>query len=277
MAQQFGSEDYGRARGEPYPGSREATSGGYGHDPYEQGRQFALGEHGGGYPYEQRQFGFGEYGRDDPYERGRPFGEYGRQEYGRGQDFHEWRGGVLGWFGSGVRAAAGWVGNQLQFWGRRLGGRLSGRGAQLGEALRGRGERIGSQLEQGGEEAIRRAQQFGEEVRRMRKPHGYRRPDDRILDDLWERILRSPVDAENVEIQVKDGVVTLSGKVRSRADKRFLEDLAEALFGVDEVHNQLAVGTLEKPRPEAELQGGYSGMRTGNGHHSSESESRSRP
>jgi osmotically-inducible protein OsmY len=148
---------------------------------------------------------------------------------------HTWRGGVLGWLGSGVRAAAAWTGIQMQRWGSLLGGRLSESAEQIGESLEGGGERLGSALEESGVESTRGQRR----TRPGRPPRLYRRPDDRILDSVYERISRSAADAEEVEIEVNDGMVTLSGNVPSKLDKRLIEELADSVFGVTEVHNHL--------------------------------------
>lgn len=74
-----------------------------------------------------------------------------------------------------------------------------------------------------------------------RGPKGYRRSDERIREDVCERIARSGVDAEQVEVKVERGEVTLTGHVPHRQDKRLLEDLAEDVFGVEEVHDHLRV------------------------------------
>ncbi len=49
------------------------------------------------------------------------------------------------------------------------------------------------------------------------------------------------VDASEIEIDVKDGEVTLSGTVQSRDEKRRAEDVAERVSGVHDVHNQIRV------------------------------------
>lgn len=77
---------------------------------------------------------------------------------------------------------------------------------------------------------------------RGRGPKGYRRPDARILDDLNDRLTDDPrLDATEVDVQVHDGEVTLSGQVRSREDKRRAELLAEQCSGVAHVQNNLRV------------------------------------
>jgi osmotically-inducible protein OsmY len=70
-------------------------------------------------------------------------------------------------------------------------------------------------------------------------PKGYTRSDMRIRDDVCERLMYSPYDASDVEINVTNGEVTLTGTVRTRADKWGIEDVAEAVLGVHDVHNQI--------------------------------------
>jgi hypothetical protein len=75
--------------------------------------------------------------------------------------------------------------------------------------------------------------------RRPLGPKGYRRPDDRIRDEVCEAIARSGIDAREVEVAVEAGEVTLSGTAASREDKRALEDLADDVYGVEDVHNRI--------------------------------------
>ncbi|HWR15926.1 MAG TPA: BON domain-containing protein [Terriglobales bacterium] len=73
-------------------------------------------------------------------------------------------------------------------------------------------------------------------------PKGYRRSDERIREDVSERLEDNPeVDATNIEVQVKDGEVTLTGSVDNRRAKRLAEDEAERCRGVKDVHNQIRV------------------------------------
>jgi hypothetical protein len=83
-----------------------------------------------------------------------------------------------------------------------------------------------------------------------RGPKGYERADDRIRDDVCERIARSGIDAEDVEVTVERREVVLTGTVRSRGDKWRLEELADDVFGVDDVQNRLRVArTAERYGP----------------------------
>jgi hypothetical protein len=75
-----------------------------------------------------------------------------------------------------------------------------------------------------------------------RGPRAYQRSDDRIHDEVNERLTaHGLIDASDVDCRVVNGEVTLTGFVDSRAAKRAAEDLAEDIYGVREVHNQIRV------------------------------------
>lgn len=77
---------------------------------------------------------------------------------------------------------------------------------------------------------------------RGRGPKGYKRSDERIHEDVCERLTEDPfIDASNIEVAVKDGEVTLSGTVSSRGLKRRAEDLAELASGIAHIQNNLRV------------------------------------
>jgi hypothetical protein len=78
---------------------------------------------------------------------------------------------------------------------------------------------------------------------RGRGPKGYQRSDDRIREDVCERLeLDHYIDASDVEVQVSGATVTLTGNVDSRGAKRRAEDIAESVGGVRDVQNNLRVG-----------------------------------
>ena len=77
---------------------------------------------------------------------------------------------------------------------------------------------------------------------RGRGPKGYQRSDERIHEDVCERLTEDPlIDASNIEVLVQDGEITLNGTVTSRGLKRRAEDLAELASGVSHVQNNLRV------------------------------------
>ena len=73
-------------------------------------------------------------------------------------------------------------------------------------------------------------------------PKNYARPDDRIRDDVCERLSDShSLNAKDVDVQAKEGLITLSGTVTNREMKREAEDLAHACSGVRDVQNNLRI------------------------------------
>ncbi len=75
-----------------------------------------------------------------------------------------------------------------------------------------------------------------------RGPRGYHRSDDRIREEVCEILTRhGDIDAGDVEVQVKNGEVTLTGNVDDRYQKRLAEDVVEQVSGVHDVHNQIRV------------------------------------
>lgn len=75
---------------------------------------------------------------------------------------------------------------------------------------------------------------------RGRGPKGYRRSDERIREDVNDRLTEhAHLDASDIEVSVKDGEVTLTGKVFDRTDKRLAEDVVEEVAGVKNVQNNL--------------------------------------
>ncbi len=85
-------------------------------------------------------------------------------------------------------------------------------------------------------------------------PRDYTRSDDRILDDINDRLTWDPrIDATDINVSVSDGIVTLTGSVDNRRDKRMAEDIVDNVSGVWDVNNQLRVRN----------RGYYRGQRTG--------------
>jgi hypothetical protein len=91
----------------------------------------------------------------------------------------------------------------------------------------------------------------GQRGRPARAPRGYQRSDERIREEICETIIRMGVDAGEVDVKVERGEVTLGGTVDNRHDKRRLEDLAEAVSGVQHVHNQLRIEELQRGQPRS--------------------------
>lgn len=75
-----------------------------------------------------------------------------------------------------------------------------------------------------------------------RGPKGYRRSDERIREDVCERLLYDhDVDATDIEVSVNEATVVLAGSVSDRYAKRRAEDIAESVTGVHDVQNQIRI------------------------------------
>jgi len=71
-------------------------------------------------------------------------------------------------------------------------------------------------------------------------PSGYRRSDDRIREDINDRLTDHPwIDATAIVVTVEGAEATLTGEVESRDQKRMAEDVAESVPGVKDVHNRI--------------------------------------
>lgn len=109
-----------------------------------------------------------------------------------------------------------------------------------GRHERGFFERAGDELLSwfGDEDAQRRR----ERDHRGRGPADYVRSDDRIREDVNDRLTDDYwLDASHIGVAVSDGEVTLDGTVDGKRAKRRAEDLADDVSGVKHVQNNLRV------------------------------------
>lgn len=218
------SRDYGRRVS---TGSGYGTAFGSSMRPPESRERFRSGSSGfSGRDYQRESYNpyRREYGADDPdYLEGTGrHSQYGQEGYGRwGHD--EQRG-----FGRG---------SQGYDYGRH--GRIQGeRGG------RGWWDRVSDEVASwfGDEEAERRRRIDEARDYRGRGPRGYRRSDDRIREDINDRLTDHPhLDASDISVEVNETEVILTGSVNSRWTKRLAEDIAESVSGVTYVQNNLRV------------------------------------
>lgn len=223
----------------------------------------------GGYYGEQEQRGW------DPY-RGGYGGGYGGGEYGE-FPFSGSRGVRRSWPSQPFEDAdpsESWQGGRGQS-GYEPGRANYGRDGQYGGA--NSGGNGGTSSSYGRREPLynrswdefREESGAGDRARQMknRGPKGYTRSDDRIREDLSDRLMSSyQVDSSDVEIQVQNGEVTLSGTVRSRAEKFGIEEIADEIVGVKEVNNQLRI---KRETDEDRSRGDATGASTGSAYASS--------
>jgi hypothetical protein len=81
-----------------------------------------------------------------------------------------------------------------------------------------------------------------------RGPRNYTRSNDRIREEVSDRLADHPwVDASQIDVGVDDGVVTLTGSVEDRTQKRMAEDIADSVSGVRDVNNQLRLDPSIRP------------------------------
>lgn len=73
-------------------------------------------------------------------------------------------------------------------------------------------------------------------------PPGNRRPDKEIKAEI-ERLLawQKTIDATAIQVDVKDGVVTLSGNVSSPNEKQIAGNITENVLGIREIKNHLNI------------------------------------
>lgn len=73
-------------------------------------------------------------------------------------------------------------------------------------------------------------------------PKGYRRSDERIREDLCDRLVQARhIDSSEVTVEVTNGTVVLEGTVPQRRMKHAIEDFADACLGVQDIDNRIRV------------------------------------
>lgn len=111
------------------------------------------------------------------------------------------------------------------------------RGYQDLESGADRGWNVGRDSDRGDYGAGTQRQSY-----RGRGPKNYQRSDERIREDVCERLaMDDDVDASEIEVMVSGAVVTLDGSVAERHAKRLAEDIAESVRGVKDVQNNVRV------------------------------------
>jgi osmotically-inducible protein OsmY len=234
-----------------------SSSGRYGR---EEDENYERGNYGGRSYRESDQDYGGRYSnraRESNYERGygSPWGSSTSSNFGssynRGgyQDEYGNRGNYRRNFGEANQGYYG--GGQRTYgqegYGNRYGSSYYGSGGRDQDQERGWWDRTTDEVSSwfGNEEAERRREQDRrrEGLHRGKGPKGYQRSDERIKEDINDRLSDDAfVDASSIEVMVESGEVTLTGTVGDRSEKRRAEDLAEAVSGVRNVENRLRVG-----------------------------------
>jgi len=165
---------------------------------------------------------------------------YGRHGYGYGGTYGYGGGQVHGRGGQSYGPAYGSPSYGSQSYGGPDYGRADWNRDNRGGQDRGLWDRARDEVSSwfGDEDASRRR----ERDHTGRGPKGYTRSDERIREDVSDRLSDDyAVDASEIEVGVASGEVTLSGTVGSREEKRRAEDIAERVSGVSHVQNNLRV------------------------------------
>jgi len=224
--QRYGSRNDDRDRWRDQSGRGDYGQGGEGGGDYRDFRE----SRGGGYGTES-------YG--NAYRGGRDYGGGSGGDYGQGSG-RDYGGGSQRQFGGNDYSRGNYGADQ------GYGGREQRGYGQRGGQDRGLWDRASDEVSSwfGDDDAERRRrmddQQGGQH--RGRGPKGYTRSDERIREDVSDRLSDDPhVDASEVEVVVASCEVTLSGTVPNREAKRRAEDVAERVSGVKHVQNNLRV------------------------------------
>jgi osmotically-inducible protein OsmY len=215
--------DYSRER-EGYRGSYGQTSGGYAQ--YDRGASSSEGGYTGPSGYRRSNY-------------------MGQGGYGGYSSVHDRQ---TSWAGPGSRSGwnqggtGGWerAGSQSSEWDRGTATSASGSPTRFDEWRENAGAQSWGGY--GGSYAGGMGTYSGQGRHYGKGPKGYQRSDERIREDVNEQLYRHPdIDASEIEVQVQQAEVTLTGTVDERHIKRLAEDVAENVPGVRQVHNHLRV------------------------------------
>jgi osmotically-inducible protein OsmY len=78
-------------------------------------------------------------------------------------------------------------------------------------------------------------------------PKGYRRSDERLLEDVCERLTRHGwLDASGIKVSCERGEIVLRGRVNNRDARRLAEACAHSVSGVQQVQNKLKLRTFDR-------------------------------
>jgi len=242
--QQFGQSDYGPGReygegdfgyGSQYPNQGQSRSYGNRGDQGSRGYEGNRPYYQGGQGYEGTRGGYSEpyYGGS-----GQP---YSGQSYSRGDYGWQGRGQQRGWWDRAGDEVRSWFGDEEAARRRQFDEQRGGYGSFYSSHNRPNyGSSYGRSDYGSGYSGMSAGQTSGLHV--GRGPKGWKRGDERIMEDVCQRLTDHPgIDASDIEVKVDNGGVTLTGTVDDRRIKRMAEDTAEDVSGVTEVHNQLRV------------------------------------
>lgn len=250
----YGDQDRGSSGGSGGHNYNEQAGRGFGSQGGRGGEQWGQGGHGGYGGRGSEQWGQGSQGSYSGRSHEGGFGGRGNEQWAQGG--FGGRGGEGGIGGRGGGGSYGGHGQESGFGGRSQESGFGGRG---GESW-GHGGQGGSMSGSSGSEymgsgstgmggmtsgSMGRGQGMQQGARGMhagRGPRGYKRSDERIREDVCDRLMQhDEIDASEIDVTVSGGEVTLQGTVESRQMKHMIENVIDSVHGVQEVHNQLRI------------------------------------
>jgi hypothetical protein len=249
--------NYGNMNRDAYSGNRQNWNvGGYGQVGYTGGGHSAWESHGAGnqdmggnyQPYENRydqRMGASGYGSGRSQRTSGSDQQYGSSNYGYGRERRH-DDGDNNWWDRTKEKVSSWFSDDDDDDRRRNYRSDNRQGSQ--------------QYASGMSSAGSSFRPTGEH--RGKGPKGYQRSDDRIREDVCDRLYEDGhVDASDIDVKVEGSEVVLSGSVRSREEKRRAEDVVENIMGVRHVENRIRVNNESNWR-DSENRYGYN-SRTG--------------
>jgi len=91
-------------------------------------------------------------------------------------------------------------------------------------------------------------------------PEGYIRSDERIVEEIAERLAeRADIDPSDITVEVRQGVVSLCGTIDSRQSKFEVEEIVDDVMGVLDIDNRVRVQRRTGARRMSPIAGGASG------------------
>lgn len=208
-----------REQAETYRGAPRAT-GWVSGQRHQEPRADRMTEELAGSAYEAGYGGAGE----------RPYEPYARGGY------------ESGYGGPGGYAAR--AGYEAGYGGERWRGGYGGSDYRRDEGYAGRYDEPRSSGERGGQRRHAWDDRSALSGYRGLGPKNYSRSDERIREDLCERLADADdIDASQIDVSVHSGIVGLQGEVQDRWMKYRAEDLADRCTGVKDVQNDLRVST----------------------------------
>ena len=220
-------------------GGEWSRMGRYGEEGWQGGQSGGTGRWGGQGGNYRMDRDYGQSGSRGGYGGGSFGGGYEGQGVGRPFVGESIYGGSRGGYGGYGGSSYGSSGYGSSGYGRGSSSSGGSYGQQQGD--RGFWDRASDEVSSwfGDDDARRRRER---DEHRGRGPKGYTRSDERIREDVNDRLTDDGwLDASDIEVQVSSAEVTLTGQVNSREEKRRAEDIVEAVSGVKHVQNNLRV------------------------------------